>query len=384
MAGPMHRYPDRPAANGFSSAWLGSPPFDPVPLMVWTEKLHSYYRQFFRTETAKPYRVFLRFNPINPNGGVGLFNSFVATYDQNTTAKDLHLLLAHEMFHTFSPYLKDSPAKNGLDANQWFGEGLAVFYQRLLPWRAGLIDSEDFLEDLNETAAEYYTNLLNTTPNDQIAPRFWEDTRIRTLPYDRGSMYLAVVDAKVRKASNGRRSLDDLVLALLERERKGLVNNSQTWMELVAGELGQAGREEYEAILAGAVILPESDGFGPCFERRTVLLRRFDLGFDFSIWMKQPRVIQGLIPGSEAERAGLRDGDEIVQAPGLDAIQGGQKRTLTLHIRRDGRVFPVTYLPRGETVDAYQWVRVPGVLDSDCRWYTESSKEIMSGWERFT
>ncbi len=38
----------------------------------------------------------------------------------------------------------------------------------------------------------------------------------------------------------------------------------------------------------------------------------------------------------------------------------------TGEIRRDGRDFPISYLPRGETVQAWQWERVPGVPDSRC------------------
>jgi predicted metalloprotease with PDZ domain len=365
MAGPLHRYPKKPTAGGFSSVWLGSPPFDPLPLMAWTEKLHTWYRAFFKAESVKPYRVFLRYNPVNPNGGAGLHNSFVATFDQNTKAKDLELLLAHEMLHTFAPSLDeigDRPT-----STQWFSEGLAIYYQRLLPLRAGLIAAADFLEDLNQTAGRYYTNGLNTTPNDQIAARFWEDTRIRVLPYDRGSMYLAVVSAQIRKASGGQRSLDDLVLALLERQRQGMSNSPEVWVELITKELGLAAKADYESMLAGAVMLPETNAFGPCFERRTARLRRFELGFDPKVMNQSPRLIRGLIPGSEAERAGLRDGDEITQPVGLDSIQEDQKRTLTLRIRREGKVFPVTYLPRGEIIDAYQWARVPGIPDRDCR-----------------
>lgn len=367
MAGPIHRYPEKPAGNGFSSVWLGSPAFDPQPLMAWSEKLHTFYRSFFKTESEKPYRIFLRYNPINPGGGVGLYNSFVATFDEKTKAENLELLLAHEMFHTFAPGMNDGSG-NRLGSTQWFNEGLAVFYQRLLSLRAGLIEPAEFLEDLNETAARYYTNALNDTPNDQIAPRFWEDTRIRVLPYDRGSMYMALVDGRIRKASGGKRSLDDLILTLLDREKQGLTNSTEVWIELITKELGPAAKEEFEAMLAGAVMLPESEGFGPCFKRGTLPLRRFELGFDPKVMNENPRIIRGLVPGSEAERAGLSNGDEIVLPVGLDSVQGDQKRILTLQIRRDGKVFPVTYLPRGETVSTYQWMRVPGISDSDCRY----------------
>lgn len=365
MAGPLRRYPEEPRNKGFSSAWLGSPPFDPLPLMIWTEKLYRYYLGFFKVAEEKPYRVFFRYNSINPGGGVGLFNSFVATFDEKTEAESLKLLLSHEMFHTFSPSMNDNQG-HGLSPTMWFSEGLAVFYQRLIPLRAELISPNDFLNDLNKTAARYYTNILNDTPNDQIAPRFWEDTRIRVLPYDRGSMYMAVVDGRIRKASGGKRSLDDIILALIERERKGLSNTPETWIELLTKELGAEAKKEYEAMLAGALMLPDSDCFGPCFRRVTKLLRRFELGFDPKVMNESPRIIRGLIPGSEAERAGLRNGDEIVLPVGLDSIQEDQKRTITLQIRRNGKVFSITYLPRGEMVEAYQWERVPGIPDLNC------------------
>jgi hypothetical protein len=353
MAGPMHRYPDKPSSTGFSSAWLGTQPFDTVELMSWSGKLHTWYIGFFKNGGDRPYRIFLRSNPINPGGGVGLANSFVATYDQATKAENLKLTLAHEMFHTFSPSLSGSNA-------QWFSEGLAIHYQRLLPLRAGLLDRQVFLSDLNATAGRYFTNALNTVPNDQIAARFWEDTRIRVLPYDRGAMYLAMVDGRIRKASDGKRSLDDLVLAILDRKKQGLQTDDKIWVEMVSRELGTGAKAEFESMLSGAVIVPDSDAFGPCFERRIAPLRRFDLGFDPKIMNMDKRIISGLVPGSEAQRAGLQDGDEIVNPVGLDNVQADQKKTITVQIRRDGKVFPVTYLPRGETMETYQWFLAQG------------------------
>jgi len=360
MAGPVHHYP-KSAAGNFSSAWLDSPflSFNPEPLMAWTAKLYDWYDSFFKP-VERPYRVFLRYNPVNPGGGVGLMSSFVVTYDRDTQVDDLKFTLAHEMLHTFAPSLG-----GGLET-EWFSEGLAVFYERLLPLRAGAITPDAFLHDLNETAGRYYTNALNTVPNDQVAPRFWEDTRIRVLPYDRGAMYMAVVDKRIRKASGGKRSLDDLMFAMLDRQKKSLPTTPAVWVELITKEMGPAAKDEFEAMLAGAVMLPDSDTFGPCFARTTAPLRRFELGFDSKIMGEPTRIVRGLIPSSEAERAGLRNGDEIVNPVGLDPVQGQQKRMLTLQIRREGRVFPITYLPRGEAIEVPQWRRVPGVADSEC------------------
>ena len=78
------------------------------------------------------------------------------------------------------------------------------------------------------------------------------------------------------------------------------------------------------------------------------------------------RIIRGLQPGSAAAEAGLQNGDEILQPVPQDHLQGSQDMTLTLEIRRGDAVFDVTYLPRGETVPAWQWERVEGVPDSAC------------------
>jgi predicted metalloprotease with PDZ domain len=358
MAGPMHREPANVTPNGFSAAWLGDPPFDPRPLMTWAGRLHGWMSRFFEDPAEPPYRVILRYNPINAGGGAAMYHSFLLTWGE--TAKDPEKLkgtLSHEMIHTWT--------SSGL-GGQWYGEGIAVHYQALLPWRAGMIGTGRFLDDLNDTARRYYTNALNDTPDREIAARFWEDTRIRTLPYDRGAMYFAVLDGKIRRASGGRGGLDDLIREMVRRARAGQRADDAAWLELVGNELGDDGRRLHTDMLAGKLMLPESGDFGPCFTRTTAKFRRFELGFDPKSLVGDVKTIRGLMAGSAAARAGLRDGDVVTYAVALDSVQGDQTRTLTLKVTRDGRTFPITYLPRGETVDAWQWARVPGVADARC------------------
>ncbi|MNT82183.1 hypothetical protein D3C72_2218750 [compost metagenome] len=40
---------------------------------------------------------------------------------------------------------------------------------------------------------------------------------------------------------------------------------------------------------------------------------------------------------------------------GQDGLQGDQAGLLTLNLKRGDAVLEITYLPRGETVDAWQW-----------------------------
>lgn len=356
MAGPMKREPAAVSEAGFSSAWMGKPPFDPAPLMAWTNSLHGWMSGFFRDKAVPPYRVFLRYNPINAGGGTALTRSFLTTYGADTRGESLKGTLAHEMVHTWT----DS------DAGQWYGEGIAVHYQGLLPFRAGLLSADEFLEDLNDTARRYYANPLNGTPDHEIAPRFWEDSRIRVLPYDRGGLYFAVLDGRIRRASGGKRSVDDLVLEMNRRFAAGEKADDAAWVDLLTKELGEDGRKLHEAMMAGGLMLPQADDFGPCFTRTTAKARRFELGFEPRSLVGTTKTIRGLIAGSEAAKAGLKDGDVVTYAVALDGVQGDQAATLTLKVTRDGKTFPLTYLPRGEAVEVYQWARKPGTEGLKC------------------
>ncbi|MBB4155574.1 hypothetical protein GGQ80_003499 [Sphingomonas jinjuensis] len=353
-------------ARGFFAAWQGKPPFDAAGLMRWTGTLYDRYASFFGQKTPPPYGVFLRYNPINAGGGVGLYHSFVTTFGrsggQGSDPGEIKFTLAHEMFHTFQPFIEE-PA--GL-ASSWFGEGLATFYQRRLPLRYGLIGPDDFVKDLNFHAGRYYTSAMATVPNAEVPTRFWADTRIRTLPYDRGMLYFADLDDRLRKASAGKRSLDDLMLAMLARQHGGRTTTNADWEAELRGALGEPAVADFRAFLGGTMPLPASDAFGPCFRRVAKPLRRYELGFDTAVLAEPKRIVRGLQAGSAAAAAGLRDGDEIVVPVPQDGIQGNQTQRLTLAVRREGRALSIDYLPRGETGQAWQWERVLGVSDKAC------------------
>jgi predicted metalloprotease with PDZ domain len=293
---------------------------------------------------------------MNAGGGAALTNSFIVTYGAGVTADGLKSILGHEMTHTWTA--------NSL--GKWYSEGNAVYYQALLSWRFGMITPVQFLDDLNKTASRYYTNPLNNTPDEQILPRFWEDTRIRVLPYDRGGLYFAVLNGKIARASAGKRSIDDLIRAMIERSRTNQSVTEAVWLDMLRREMGEEGPAIHRSMLAGGLMLPESEDYGPCFRRTTKKIRRFEPGFDSSSLIGAEKIIHGLQPGSQAAQAGLRDGDRVNYAVALDAVQAEVNRTLTLRVTRDGKIFPVTYLPRGEAVDAYQWEQISGIREDRC------------------
>ena len=361
MAGPMKSYPE-PSSGPFAIYWLGTPPFDVQAVASWTEKARTAIATFFG-EPDKPYRVFFRKNPYPGTGGAGLINSFMSGFydDPPPTVDGMRHHLAHEIVHNWPGSLS---GPNGVVS--WYGEGLAEFYSATIPWRAGLITTEDFLSQINERAQSYYGNPVNTAPAEEIAAKFWTDTRVRKLPYDRGAFYMAMVDAQIRANSGGERRLDDLVKAMLARKAAGRPYDTDAWLELVTAELGPKAKAEFAAMMAGKLLVPPSDAYGPCFRRENAEFRQFELGFDSASLTAKPRIVSGLAAGSNAARAGLKDGDEVTEPVVLDAVQGKPEATITLKVRRDGRDLEITYLPRGEALQGYRWGRVTSVPDSQC------------------
>jgi len=268
MAGPLGRYPATGSANGFSATWLGQPRFDPEREMEWTAEAYTYLHGFFRDTTRAPFRVFLRVLPgVTGYAGTALRNSFMLgapAPGADTLGRAPRETLVHELVHHWAVGLQGSQS-----ANTWFAEGLATHYSRLLTMRAGLDSVGAYGRSLNATARSYYTSAARNLSADSIGRLGFSDEIARRMPYLRGALYFADLDARIRVASAGRRTLDDVLIPLFQRIRGGESVGPSGWLELITQELGASARAQFEAvILRGETIVPASDGFGPCFERR--------------------------------------------------------------------------------------------------------------------
>jgi hypothetical protein len=356
LAGPVSSYPPCPSDVRYQAFWLSEPPFDIQSVAQWTERAYAEISTFFR-DADKQYRVFFRHNQGGAIGGAALPNAFMVGYGDAPapTPDRLRSMLAHEIVHNWP-----SPLQS--EASEWYGEGMAEHYSAAITLRARLIDPEEFLEGLNAQALSYYANPLRELPSSEVASRFWSDTRVRNIPYDRGALYLASVDAAVRGASSGMRSLDDLMFAMLERLQSGASYDSAAWSSLIERELGAEGRAQYQAMLAGELLAPPSHAFGPCFSSEQTTYPQFELGFDPVVLTKLPRIVTEVVPGSNAEKAGLVAGDEITAPVVLEDVLMHPDAMLTLTLQRGS----VSYVPRGAAVSGARWTRVAGVPDSDC------------------
>ena len=354
MVGKIKREPDPPVGS-FSAVWTGDPAFDAKTTMQWASHLHHFMSKFFADPKELPYHVFMRAHP--GGNGVAAPMAFTIGFNARTTPQGVESLLGHEMTHTWT----------AADIGKWYSEGNAVYYQTLLPWRAGMMSTEKRLRDINLTATRYYTNDVLNAPDSDVLPNFWSDMRYNVLSYDRGALYFAVLNGKIKRKSGGKRSIDDLIRAMVQLDGEDKPITEQTWIDMLQKELGDEGPAIHKGMMTGTLRLePASDDYGPCFRRISTKIGRYDLGFG-GPQVKNYPVVVNLRPDSNAAKAGLKEGDKVSSQTSTDGAQKDPNMALVTHVTRGDQKFDVTYIPRGELRDVYQWERVPGVPESACK-----------------
>lgn len=200
--------------------------------------------------------------------GTSLTASAIVWRDKAATwsAEDARLA-SHEMFHLYNGQIIERTAGSGTDAETyWFSEGFTEHYTDELMRRAGVWRARDWLEAIRDRMRRYHRHPDAETPNDKADMR-WGGTAVQ-LPYLRGSMVAAYVDATLRKQSKGQKTLDDFMRHLLVRARNNEPPVDPTAMvNLIRDEVGDAaGATVKEVALAGKRLELPVDAFGSCVE----------------------------------------------------------------------------------------------------------------------
>src|SRR5882672_2513185 len=232
----------------------------------------------------------------------------------------MYPLLSHEFFHLWN-VKRIRPAEMwpyDYHAEQytpllWWSEGVTDYYADLTNLRSGLWSADQFLQ--------------NTTSNiDQVeqTPEPWsvEDGSEATwihevfvnssqLYYPKGALSGMLLDVAIRDATDNRKSLDDVTRALYTRYYQR--NKGFTTADLL-GLLREVGMPDvdgfYQRYINGREPLP----YESLFSKAGITVARKTQSTPFLGVNAQPGdsgrlVVQGVVPGSAAEVAGLEPGD---------------------------------------------------------------------------
>lgn len=186
-----------------------------------------------------PYERYVFFNLITESGG-GLEHRdscvlMTSRWKSRTREAyaDWLALVSHELFHAWN-VKRLRPAELGpfdyegevYTRSLWFAEGVTSYYDELLIHRAGLTQRDDYLKKLSKQIEG-----LQTTPGRLVQPldeasfdawiKYYrrDENTVNTgiSYYTKGSVVAFLLDARIRNATGGKRSLDDVLRLAWQR-----------------------------------------------------------------------------------------------------------------------------------------------------------------------
>jgi predicted metalloprotease with PDZ domain len=174
---------------------------------------------------------------LNLRGGGGLEHMNSTALQANRFAfkpdsryKGFLALVAHEFFHIWNVKRIKPDALGPFDYENenytrllWVAEGVTAYYEGVLMRRAGLVTDEQFLADrarlikqLEERPGRYETSLEEASFDAWIKYYRQDQNSVNNQIsyYDKGEVVAMLLDMSIRTASNGQRSLDDVMRSL--------------------------------------------------------------------------------------------------------------------------------------------------------------------------
>ncbi|KAH8198661.1 hypothetical protein TruAng_007159 [Truncatella angustata] len=357
--GPLTRYPPEGTKSGpqeFAMYWIGSPPYDMEHIAPLTDKIFRAIARFFG-DSSEPFRVFIR-RVWNGHGGTGGHRSFLLEYSSNTFEEQnedaLIDLLAHKTVHSEYPLLWPENINN-----MWYDEGVANYYATIESYEQGAVGRNDLIKALNNQAQAHYTANVIIHEWKYILNHYWDGYDMTKGGYGRGFIYLCQVQGLIRQATKGKKGVDDIVLALYQRQLQPEEFDGGDFRELLSDIIGEEDTNAIREVMEGGkVIVPVAD----CFAKYGLKLVRHDVekfkpGFDPNSLRKKK--ITDLVKGSRAEKAGLHEGDEVVHSWMLWVADDALENMMQVTVLRDGQEQLIKYWPRShEKVQNWFWVEI--------------------------
>ena len=191
-------------------------------------------RRFWGVLPYDKYLFLLMFRP--GGGGLEHKNSNLSTVVARTPPERRRWpslgLLAHEYFHLFNvkrlrplelgPFDFD---KQPITGSLWMAEGVTSYYSGLLMTRSGLQTPDEYLASLSSLIGNLQESpgrLLQSV--EQSSLEVWNNSNSGVAPnattvsyYNTGNVIGLLLDAKIRRVTDGRRSFDDVMRQAYQR-----------------------------------------------------------------------------------------------------------------------------------------------------------------------
>jgi predicted metalloprotease with PDZ domain len=311
------------------------------------------------------YTFFYHF-PHGPAGG-GMEHAYstaieVSAGAMKQTLSGLTGVTSHEFFHLWNVKRIRPQTLEPIDYTKenytralWFSEGVTSTAEGLIQLRAGLLDEPQYIDRLGGeiTELEVRPAHLTQSAEESSLDAWLEGNAYYRRPersisyYNKGELLGIMLDLAVREASHGRASLREVLQWMnANYAQKGRYFDDSNGIREAAEAVSHADLDWFfTKYVAGTEEIPWNDFLRSVGLRVEQIPNAVpDAGFTASRNFDGPMSVSAVTPGSEAERAGLRAGDIILELQGNPVGQESRQElarvnpgdTLAIKVRSHG------------------------------------------------
>ena len=333
-----------------------------------------------------PYEDYTFLQVVNERGGglEHLDSTLMQAHRADTSSRDRYVkwlgLVSHEFFHTWNiKRLRPAPLgpfdyeHEAVTPSLWVAEGLTSYYDDLLLARAGLMTDDEYLGRLTKmisglrgTPGRRVQTLQQSSADAWIKHYRRDENSVNTAVsyYRKGALVGFILDAAVREASGGERSLDDVMRTAYARY-SGEVGYTPAQFEATISEVAGA---DLSAVLDRCLRSTEELDYGPALAWYGLRFAPIEdtppepgdpapdpapawLGADTADQSGR-RVITHIKRGTPAHTAGLQVDDELIAIDGWRIDASGEGSVLAIIAPGSTAAITVSRLGKLRTVEA--------------------------------
>jgi predicted metalloprotease with PDZ domain len=262
-------------------------------------------------------------------GGGGGMEHANATAMSFGSQQQLASLAAHEFFHLWNVKRIRPASLEPVDYTKeqytralWFAEGVTSTYGSYTLVRTGIWTHQDFYADLAQQISELESRPANRWQSAEQSSldawlekySYYNGPDFSVSYYTKGQVLGTLLDILIRDRTNNSRSLDDVLRRLNDNfAKKNKPYRDSLDIRLAAESVAGGSFEDFfRQYVAAAEPLPYAEILGKAglvLQKQEVT--RAELGFTIERDSTNKPLVRSVTGGSDAERAGLRPGDEI-------------------------------------------------------------------------
>jgi len=317
-----------------------------------------------------PYRDYT-FLFSGSGGGLEHLNSTTIGFNAAATTRNPTThegVTAHELFHAWNvkrirpvelgPFDYTRPVRT---LNLWVAEGVTDYYTLVILARAGLDSPADFARKVANAIESHRNNPSRLTVSPERSSwTVWDEPAtngaLRISYYLQGQLLGFLLDLAIRDSTDNHRSLDDVLRYLFDHHAGDRGYTRDDLVAAVRAATGLDFQEFWRRYVSGTSEIPWDDFLAAAGWR--LELREVEAP-DARLHVATPSVEGGrplalAVPGSAAELAGVRAGDEVVRVNGRETRRPGDAAavlravrphaTVTLDLRRDGEALTLRFV----------------------------------------